>query len=66
MFVLVFLSFLLIPSSARADVIPVEKEDVKSLQNNKTLLVLLPILGISLIGGVVYWNKFKNVKKDEE
>ncbi|MEL6459718.1 MAG: hypothetical protein AAFQ91_15925 [Cyanobacteria bacterium J06621_15] len=65
-FVLVTLLSLLNPSSVRADVIPAEREYVESLKNNKTLLVTLPILGISLIGGVLYWKKSKNVKRDEE
>lgn len=64
-FGLVILLSLLKPSLARADVLPPEEEYIESLQNNKTLILLAPILGISLIAGVVYWKKSKNVKKDE-
>ena len=65
MFRLVILFSLLKPSLVRADVLPPEEEYIESLQNNKTLILLMPILGISLIGGVVYWKKSKNIKKDE-
>ena len=65
MFRLVILFSLLKPSLVRADVLPPEEEYIESLQNNKTLILLMPILGISLIGGVVYWKKSINIKKDE-
>lgn len=64
-FRLVILLSLLKPSLVKADVLPPEEEYIESLQNNKTLILLAPILGISLIAGVVYWNKSQNVKKDE-
>jgi len=62
---LLILLSLLKPSLVRADVLPPEEEYIESLKNNKTLILLVPILGISLIGGVVYWKKSKNVEKDE-
>ncbi|MGB3638091.1 MAG: hypothetical protein WBA39_11035 [Rivularia sp. (in: cyanobacteria)] len=65
MFRLVILLSLLKPSLVTADVLPPEEEYIESLQNNKTLILLVPILGISLIAGVLYWKRSKNVNKDE-
>ncbi|MGB6294562.1 MAG: hypothetical protein WBF90_00070 [Rivularia sp. (in: cyanobacteria)] len=53
------------PSLVKADILPPEEEYIESLKNNKTLILLAPILGISLITGVVYWRKSTNMKKDK-
>ncbi len=58
-FRLVILLSLLKPSLARADVLPPEEEYIESLKNNKALILFTPILGISLIAGVVYWKNQK-------
>lgn len=60
-FRLVIVLSLLKPSLVKADVLPPEEEYIESLKNNKTLILLAPILGISLIAGVVYWRKSKKV-----
>ena len=64
-FRLAILLSVLNPSLARADVLPPEEEYIESVKNNKSLILFMPILGISLIAGVVYWKKTKNVEKEE-